>query len=203
MKFIKAIQKKLTVVVVGVLAMTYGYSHASGNVVHLKNIGQCFMKVEQETTRFFNPSCEVPYNDCCIAIHNILVDFENKIENITRSGKTDELTMLVDNLGREVHKHFNALYGIIKQYNGKPNQTSKFVGDIKRVFNTEVIFNTISTKLATLKQIALETGDAESVQVIEQLMGILVKKGAEWNKKSDLKLLSGLTKRMSLNPEKK
>jgi len=200
MKFIKAIQKRLTVVMVSVLTMTYGYSLASSNVVHLKNIGQSFLKIEQETTQFFNPNSDAPYNECCIKIRNILTDFHSKIENITRSGKTDTFTMLIDNLGREVHKHFNALYGIINQYNGKPDQTTKFVGDIKRVFNSEVIFSSIQTKLTALHEAALAANDNDAAQVIEQLIGVLAKKNAEWNKKSSFTLLSGLTTRMNLNP---
>ena len=81
-----------------------------------------------------------PYNSYAISIGRILSEFEQNIERITRA-PNDTLSHKAYDIAQEIRKHFNAAYGIIKQYNGKsPKEAGKFVSDINLVFDTELIF---------------------------------------------------------------
>ena len=162
----------------------------------VKSTGSFIVKVEQILSQFFNKDNDISYNDCDILLGKTLSEFINKIEQLAENTNNKFVKMSYD-IAVEARKHFNAAYSVIKQYNGRPaTDAPKFKNDIERIFSPEVAFSSITTKLQTLYKEAEATQQTELMHVIQQLMLVLEKKKAEWNKKSGPSLLTGLAIRM-------
>lgn len=172
-----------------------------------KAIGAFYMAEDQLLTQFFSSDNQTPYSDFLTAMIRKETEYLNKLMIVQPKGPLSKKTHEV---AQEAHKHFSAVIGVIKQYN-KPNDNSnnknkqnnnnkdvaQFINDMNRVFDPEIAFTAISTKLQVILKEAEAAQETELVAVIQQLINILKKKHIEWVNKGKLTLLAGLTKRMS------
>jgi hypothetical protein len=197
MNFIKTIQANWTRVALSAIALTTLSSYGSNSVTLIKQSASFIVKIEQELSKFFNKSNNTPYNTITLSLGKILSEFEQNIDHTKRS-HNDKFSEKAYSIAQEARKHFNAAYGVIKEYNGKSSQyAGNFVNDLSCVFDAEVAFNNISIKLIALLEDATAENDTELVHVIQQVISVLEKKKNEWSKKGKPTLLLGLTIRMS------
>jgi len=196
MKIIMNLKQNWIKIALCSLSLANAYSFASNSVTLIKQSGLFIIKIEQELAKFFSTDNTTPYNTYTISLGKILSDFEKNIDLITRT-PGDKLSNKAYEIAQEARKHFSAAFGIITQYNGKnPQEARKFADDLSVVFSTEEAFKSILGKLNSLLKDASDAEETELVRVIQQLINTLEKKNAEWNKKSKLTLLTGLTLRM-------
>lgn len=197
MNFIKTIQKNWTHVALSAMALATVPSYGSNSVILIKQSASFIVKIEQELSKFFNKTNNTPYNTITLSLGKILSEFEQSIDQTKRS-QNDKFSEKAYGIAQEARKHFNAAYGVIKQYNGKPSQyAGNFVNDLSCVFDPEIAFNSISIKLVELLEEATAANETELVHIIQQVISVLEKKKNEWNKKGKPTLLLGLTIRMS------
>ena len=203
MKFITTVQKNWTNVALCAISLTTASAYSTHNhkadteaaIAFTKIVGAMIIGQDQLMTQFFSLDNPTPYKDFIPAFTKKDTEYINKSEGITIVGK---LSKLAQDIFEEARKYFSAAIGVIKQYNGKPaDQALKFVADMDKVFSAERAFTSITTKLQILLKEAEATEETELIQVVQQLLAILQKKKTEWSKKTNLSLLTGLTKRMS------
>lgn len=204
MKFINTIQNNWTRVALSAITLTTVSSYSTNHchkadteaaIAFIKIVGSMIIGQDQLMTQFFSLDNPTRYSDFIPAFTKKETEYTHKAQSVTLVGK---LSKLAHDIFEEARKYFSAAIGVIKQYNGKPaDQALKFVADMDKVFSAERAFNSITTKLQLLLTEAEESNETELVQVIQHLLAVLQKKKTEWSKKTNMSLLTGLTKRMS------
>lgn len=199
----KAILSKVAVITFMLMTGSYTYTnhhHGDANHHYMTNIDSIinvFMPTEKLLAGFFNSSNKTPYNTFVEELTIILNDFQRKIETITRN-HNDDLSTEINTLMDYVAQHFNVLFNIFKEYNGKPaTYAPEFSIKIKGEFNTEKIFGEIISKLKTLRAKAVHADHKHLVKKIDCLSQLIQKKKTEWSAKPDWVLFAGLTTRMN------
>lgn len=203
MNFIKTTHKTLTHVALSIITLTtvstYGtHCHKTDTesaMSFIKIVGSMIIGQDQLMAQFFSIDNPTPYSDFIPAFTKKETEYTHKAHSIKVAGN---LSKLAHDIFEEARHYFGAAIGVIKQYNGKsPDQALKFVADMDKVFSAERAFNSITTKLQLLFKEAESSNETELIQVIQQLLAVLQKKKAEWSKKTNMSLITGLTKRMN------
>lgn len=183
----------LLVSLISIANIAYG----SENEAVMQDFGAFVYSVERHFTDFFSQSNKTPFNTFIIAIEKLFTDFKRKIENTTTRATSDALVKEINDLIDYALRQFGVAYNIMKKYNGKPaGDALAFGSEIKRDFNPQQTFSTITAKLKVLKNKAIQANETCLVKKIDTIITMIEKKGKEWNAKTDGALLKGLAHRM-------
>jgi len=178
-----------------VLTTANSYIHAKNSTTVIKNLGNFIIKIEDILTQFFNDKDKTPYSEFVLHLGKTISDFEHKLEHVTRTPDDSYITDACE-IAQYGRQQFNAAYGIIKQYKGKPaDQVVKFVQDLQKVFSPDTAFTTLVKKLTALQKKAEETQDENLTHIIQQLIHVIEKKKDKWT--PSLSMLSKLRFRMN------
>ena len=176
--------------------MTTSYAHGSMASTYLKNFKD-FFRIETVLANFFDSNNKTPYRTLTTKIGNDFAQYERILESITRSPQ-DDCAALAHDVVEYSRQLFSAIYGVIKKYEGKDaKEVNNFKIDIKRVFDPEVAFATIISKLEILKKKAIIEEHNDLVVQITAIIAEIKKKRDNWLKKTDFQLGMGLITRMS------
>lgn len=175
-----------------------GIAYSSENEAVMQDFGAFVYSVERNFTDFFSTSNKTSYNAFIVAIEKLFGDFKRKIETSTTRSNNDALAKEINDLIDYSMKQFNLACTIMKKYNGKPSSDAfAFGSEIKRDFNPQQTFGNIITKLKVLRGKASQADETCLVKKIDTIITMIEKKKKEWNAKSDVTLLSGLSHRMN------
>ena len=156
-----------------------------------------FFKTERVVSTFFDSNDKTRWNLLRTKMGNDLAQYENALEAITRRSQ-DSCATLAHDVVEYSRQLFSAIYGVIKKYEGNDaKEVNNFKLDIKRVFDPEVAFEKIISKLETLKKKAVLEGHNELVLQITAIIAEIKKKRDSWIKKSEFQLGMGLITRFN------
>ena len=175
-----------------------GIAYSSENEAVMQDFGAFVYSVERNFTDFFSQANKTAYNTFIIAIEKLFGDFKRKVETTATRANPDALAKEINDLIDYSMQQFTIACNIMKKYNGKPSSDALAFGtEIKRDFNPQQTFGNIIAKLKVLKAKAAQTDEACLVKKIDTIITMIEKKKKEWNAKSDVTLLSGLSHRMN------
>ena len=202
MKTIISKNKRLTkVVLLSVATFMHFQAYGTSSTNVMKSLGAFVIKIEQRISQFFNPSNPTPYDDHYRELKAEIDQYTSKLEKVTRA-PGDALFTEVLEIAEYARQTFNAVFGVIKQYNGQPSDKAMaFVSDLKRVFNPDVAFSTIIAKLNTVYKKAEAQNNTDLMILIKNLIVTIERKRDDWNNnpnKKPMVLLRGLSTRMNL-----
>jgi len=185
---------KVALLTLATMTFLPAYGSAAGD--YLKNFKD-FFKIETVLSNFFDSNNKTPYRTLATKIGNDFAQYERALEAITRSPH-DGCATLAHEVVEYSRQLFSAIYGIIKKYEGKDTkEVHNFKLDIKRVFDPEVAFEKIISKLEILKKKAIIEEQNELVLQITAIIAEIKRKRDSWIKKSELQLGMGLITRFS------
>ncbi len=162
----------------------------------INQLGKFVLRTEQCLSIFFNSKNVEPYPKHMQQLAAILDEFEVQFGNMTRSGAST-IKGEVQNLAHEVYIEFKAAYTVLNKYSNKKSKCANdLVTDLGRVFNLQVLFAKIQTKLKELEKKAKEQGDTKLVALIKKFDFFVGKKRTAWGSMVRAALYGALCKRM-------
>jgi hypothetical protein len=191
---------KRLILSLGMMIASFSYAQDSSDAVLATKIGKTFGSfanaIHTSLTGFFDGNSSVPYKDCVERINDDEKKYRNACQSFEPNGS---LSKRMCDLFQEALDVFSKPAGVIKRYAGQSsNSVLSFIGEMKKAFDPEAAFNAILAKLKSLYKDAQVAKETDLTDLISKLIKTLEVKKAEWNNKKSHTLLSGLTRRMSL-----